>query len=294
MTKRKRELHSLFSQSVWVSICRGMVMMLADSVLLSGAQMVSAGGQQLYLNCSGQHVGPTVVFEAGAGASSGSFAKVQGQVEKFAHVCSYDRAGQGKSDKPTGQQSEIAIVEDLHQLLLNAHEDGPYVLVGHSLGGIYVRAFQRRYPQLVKGLVLVDSSHEEQLNRFTALSSELGRQFASQGGRYTYDDMYRLWGQLRPGETLQWRVDLPIVLIEHQQPPPKPATPSSKPTNALPPIDQTWHEMQVDLSRRSPCAQLWEAPKQGHDIPDEQPELVARAVRKVMREMQNGCEFAQQ
>ena len=264
--------------------------MLAAPVWLSGAQMVSTGKYELYLNCSGQHSGATVVLEAGAGASSGNFGKVQGQIENVAHVCSYDRAGLGKSDKPAGQQSEMGIVEDLHELLLNAHEAGPYVLVGHSLGGVYVRAFQRRYPQLVKALVLVDSSHEEQLNRYTALSPELGKQFASQGGRYTYDDMYRLWGQLRPGETLGWRVRIPIVVIEHKQPPLETATPSSGPTSALPPVDKTWHEMQVDLSRRSSCSQLWEAPKQGHDIPDEQPDLVARAVRKVLTEIRNGCE----
>ena len=268
-------------------------MMLTAAVWLSGGQMVSTGKHELYLNCSGQNSGPTVVLEAGAGANSTNFAKVQGQVEKFAHVCSYDRAGLGKSDKPSGQESEIGIVEDLHQLLVNAHEAGPYVLIGHSLGGVYVRAFQRRNPQLVKGLVSVDSSHEEQLNRYTALSPELGRQFASQGGRYTYDDMYRLFGQVRPGETLHWQVDLPIVVLEHKQPPPKAAAPSFGVTNALPPIDKAWHEMQVDLSRRSTCAQLWEAPKEGPDIPDEQPELVVRAVQTVLTEIKNGCESAQ-
>jgi pimeloyl-ACP methyl ester carboxylesterase len=175
-------------------------------------------------------------------------------------------------------------------LLLKADERGPYVLVGHSLGGIYVRAFQMRYPELVKGLVLVDSSHEEQLNRYTDLSPELGRQFASQGGRYTYDDMYRLYGQLRPGETLHWQVDLPMVVIEHWRPVAKTAASPSGPTNALPPVDKTWHGMQVDLSHRSTCAQLWEAPKEGHDIPGEQPELAVRAVSKVLTEITSGCE----
>lgn len=257
---------------------------------IAGGQMVNVGNHELYLNCSGQNSGPTVILEAGAGANLSNFAKVQSQIEKFSHVCSYDRAGLGRSNKPTGQESEVGIVEDLHQLLLNAHEAGPYVLVGHSLGGVYVRAFQRRYPQLVKGLVLVDSSHEEQLNRYTALSAELGKQYASQGGRYTYDDMYRLFGQVRPGESLHWQVDLPVVVIEHKRPTLKAATPSPEPTNALPPIDKTWHEMQVDLSRRSTCAHLWEAPKEGHDIPGEQPELVVRAVSKVLTEIRSGCQ----
>ncbi len=258
----------------------------------ASGQMVRAGDHQLYINCSGRGSGPSVILEAGAGANSTNFVKVQTQVEKFAHVCSYDRAGLGKSDKPTGPQSEAGIVDDLHQLLVNAHEPGPYVLVGHSLGGIYVRAFQMRYPRLVQGLVLVDSSHEEQLNRYTALSPELGKQFASQGGRYTYDDMYRLFGQLRPGETLAWHVRIPLVVIEHKRPTAKDAHPSSGPANALPSVDKTWHEMQTDLVSRSTCAQLWEAPKEGHDIPSEQPDLVVRAISKVLAEIRSGCEPA--
>ena len=283
------ELIQLFSESIRTLTVRVMAFLLTASVGLPSGQMVSTGDHQLYVRCSGHGPGPTVILETGAGANSTSFESVQAQVEKFARVCSYDRAGLGKSDKPTGPQTESGIVDDLHRLLVSIHEPGPYLLVGHSLGGVYVRAFQRHYPLLVKGLVLVDSSHEEQLNRFTALSPELGKQFATQGGRSTYDDMYRLYGQLHPGETLTWHVDIPMVVIEHKRPTSSAASSASGPNHALPPVDQTWHEMQVDLARRSPCAQLWEAPQEGHDIPSEQPDLVVKAVSTVWTEIRSGC-----
>ena len=256
---------------------------------LARGQLMSIGTRQLYIHCSGSGPAPTVVLEAGAGANSANFEKVQTQLEKLTRVCSYDRAGLGKSDKPKGEQTETGIVDDLHQLLLEVHEPGPYLLVGHSLGGVYVRAFQMRYPKLVKGLVLIDSSHEEQLNRFTALSPELGKEFATQRGMSTYDDMYRLYGQLRPGATLNWHVDIPMIVIEHKRPTSPDANSSSAQSGGLPPVDPAWHEMQADLAHRSTCAQLWEAPKEGHDIPAEQPDLVVKAVSIVLSEIRNGC-----
>jgi pimeloyl-ACP methyl ester carboxylesterase len=271
------------------STLRLLAVMAVVPLGLASGQMMSIGSRQLYIHCSGNGPAPTVILEAGAGGNSANFEKVQTELEKVGRVCSYDRAGLGKSEKPTGQQTENGIVDDLHQLLVAVHEPGPYLLVGHSLGGVYARAFQMRYPQLVDGLVLVDSSHEEQLNRFTALSPELGKQFATQGGRSTYDEMYRLYGQLRPGATLQWRVDIPVVVIEHKRPTSPVASSSSGQSGDLPPIEREWHQMQADLARRSTCAQLWEAPKSGHDIPGEQPDLVVKAVSVVLGEIRSGC-----
>ena len=270
------------------ALTRGMVLALTGTFALFGGQIISVEDQRLYLHCSGPRSEVTVILEAGASANSTNYEKVQTRLAESVHVCSYDRAGLGKSDKPSGQMTEARIVENLHQLLMNAHEPGPYLLVGHSLGGIYVRGFETRYPQLVKGMVLVDSSHEDQLNRFTAISPELGRQFATQGGRSTYDDMYRLNGQLHPGETLTWHVDVPLIVIEHKRP--EPGIPAGAASPGMPNVEPAWHEMQVDLQHRSSCGQLWEAPKEGHDIPGQQPDLVVQAISKVLGEIRNGCD----
>jgi pimeloyl-ACP methyl ester carboxylesterase len=130
-------------------------------------QMVDVNGLQMRLDCRGNG-SPTVVLEAGASVHGVAWTRVQDEVAKFARVCSYDRAGLGWSDSVPEQLSPQQVAEMLHALLANGGEQPPYLLVGHSLGGIYVRAFAALYPQDVAGMVLVDSSHENQNQRLPA------------------------------------------------------------------------------------------------------------------------------
>jgi hypothetical protein len=88
---------------------RSMGLMLIATALNAG-QLVSVGDHGLYIDCSGHGFGPTVILEAGAGASSSNFDKVQSRVEKFARVCSYDRAGLGKSGQTPTQQTEVGLL----------------------------------------------------------------------------------------------------------------------------------------------------------------------------------------
>lgn len=109
----------------------------------------------LYLHQQGQG-SPTVLLESGLAASSLSWALVQGQVADFAQVCSYDRAGFGWS-LPASQPRTVAnVIAELTSLLKNAGLQGPYLLVGHSFGGLLVRAFAHQHPNDVAGMVLVD------------------------------------------------------------------------------------------------------------------------------------------
>lgn len=126
--------------------------------------LVDVGGHRLHLWCQGEG-NPTVVLEAGLSSPALSWALVQPKVAAFTRVCSYDRAGYGWSDVGPKPRSAEQISQELHQLLLNAGVPGPYVLVGHSLGGLYVRVFAHRYPEDAAGLVLVDTGHEDQRHR---------------------------------------------------------------------------------------------------------------------------------
>jgi pimeloyl-ACP methyl ester carboxylesterase len=125
-------------------------------------KLVDIGGYRLHINCSGEG-GPTVVFDAGMGCNSLDWALVQPEVAKFTRVCSYDRAGNGWSDESPLERTSQNIVDELHDLLKNSGEKGPYILVGHSFGGPNVRLYASKYPEEVFGMVLVDSSHEDQL-----------------------------------------------------------------------------------------------------------------------------------
>jgi pimeloyl-ACP methyl ester carboxylesterase len=128
-------------------------------------KLVDAGGWRLHLNCTGASKGeaPTVVLEAGAGDFSFDWGLVQPAVARFARVCAYDRAGYAWSDAGPMPRTMQQIVYELHTGLANAGIEAPYVLVGHSLGGLLVRMYARQYPKEVAGMVLVDSSHEDQM-----------------------------------------------------------------------------------------------------------------------------------
>jgi pimeloyl-ACP methyl ester carboxylesterase len=121
-------------------------------------QLVDVGEHRLHLQCTGSG-GPTVVLEPGAGAMS---SVMQGwiapAVARETRVCVYDRAGRGWSDAAANAQDGAQIATDLHTLLHRAHVPGPYVLVGHSFGGLYVMSFAAKYPEDVAGMVLVDST----------------------------------------------------------------------------------------------------------------------------------------
>lgn len=103
-----------------------------------------------------------MILEAGASSFSLDWSLVQPEIAKSNRVCSYDRARLGWSD-PGGPQTAANIVENLKSLLTAVKEEGPYIMVGASMGGVYVRLFQIRYPGQVAGLVLVDPVHEYRL-----------------------------------------------------------------------------------------------------------------------------------
>ncbi len=113
------------------------------------------GGRRLHLNEQGSG-NPVVVLEAGIAATSLSWAFVQPQIAQFARVLSYDRAGLGWSDPPSTQPTAQTMATDLNRLLHRAGYKGPFILVGHSFGGLLVRAYAALYPGEIAGVVLVD------------------------------------------------------------------------------------------------------------------------------------------
>lgn len=126
----------------------------------TGALIDVAGGRRLHLHCTGRGE-PTVVFEAGASSFAIDFTLVQRELEKTHRVCSYDRAGMGWSD-PAGE-SRVSAARDMHDLLVAAGERPPYILVGASRGGLFIRDYRAAYPRDVAGMVFLDPSTESRL-----------------------------------------------------------------------------------------------------------------------------------
>jgi pimeloyl-ACP methyl ester carboxylesterase len=120
-------------------------------------QLIDVGGHRLHLYCTGSG-SPTVVLEPGGGASSSDLGWITPAVARDTRVCVYDRAGRGWSDPADGPQDGAHVAADLHTLLQRAQVPGPYVLAGHSFGGLYVQSFAAQFPDQVAGMVLLDST----------------------------------------------------------------------------------------------------------------------------------------
>ena len=128
-------------------------------------QMVDLGGRRIHIDCRGAGT-PTVVFESGLDTNGSlSWSAIHDSVAQFTRACAYDRAGIMWSDPSSGPRDANAVAADLHQTLQAAQERGPYVMVGHSMGGPYIMTFTKRFGANVLGLVFVDASHPDQTKR---------------------------------------------------------------------------------------------------------------------------------
>ena len=132
-------------------------------------QMIDIDGHLMHINCIGEG-SPTVMLELGVGSASVSWYDLHKRLSEITKTCAYDRAGLGYSE-PSGQPKRATdVAERLQKLLRNAGIDDELILVGWSAGGVYVREFFRRYPENVGGMLLVDSSHEQQASRMPTTS----------------------------------------------------------------------------------------------------------------------------
>ncbi|WHZ17711.1 MAG: hypothetical protein OJF52_004564 [Nitrospira sp.] len=128
------------------------------------SRLIDVGGHRLHLHCTGEG-SPTVVLEAAASGWSLYWNLVQPEVARMTRVCAYDRAGFGWSEPGLLPRTGQKLARELHTLLDRAGVSGPYLLVGHSLGGFIVRLYRRNHPDTVVGMLLVDAGHEMELRR---------------------------------------------------------------------------------------------------------------------------------
>ena len=282
-------------------------------------QRVDIGGQRLHLHCTGEG-DPTVLFEAGLNEFSVQWTLVQGEVAKFARACAYDRAGLGWSDAGPQPRSGTAIVKELHALLDRLGVKRPLVLVGHSFGGLLARQYIHARPGEVIGLVLVDATHEDYLERIPQVRPLLARaadQFRSLAWMERIGLMAlspeSIPGRGLSGETLaRYRAVLATTgffeaaaaetsafeaNLAASRSNPLPALGdlplavlSRGRADPLPGLSETdnrrfedeWGKLQAELPKLSRRSRTVTATASGHDIHLTQPELVVEAVRGVI------------
>jgi pimeloyl-ACP methyl ester carboxylesterase len=134
-------------------------------------RLVDVGGHRLHLNCTGTGT-PIVVLLNGLGETSPQWARVAPAVAQSTRVCAYDRAGQGWSDDSTNPADATHAATDLHRLLAAAGEAGPFVLAGHSSGGVHALTYTHLYPFEVAGVVLLDSASPHQVELVKPFAGE--------------------------------------------------------------------------------------------------------------------------
>jgi len=156
---RRWVLYPVLAVMVLASIGGGYqtVRQAAEASALMPGRLIDVGGHRLHLSCTGSG-SPTVVLEPGAGGMSSTMDLITPAVAGDTRVCVYDRAGRGWSEPVDTPQDATRIATDLHTLLHRGQVPGPYVLAGHSFGGLYSLTFAAQYPDEVAGMVLVDST----------------------------------------------------------------------------------------------------------------------------------------
>jgi pimeloyl-ACP methyl ester carboxylesterase len=275
-------------------------------------RLVDVDGRKMHIDCTGEGI-PTVILDSGLGDTYLSWRKVQPEIAKFAQVCSYDRAGLGYSDPSSQPRTSQVIATELHALLQAAHVPPPYILVGHSMGGYDVRVYANMFRNDVVGMVLVDSSHPDQENRFPPeLKSMEGSwqreaEFLEYGMPFGIPRLMSLceddpvqraaecnWHSAREGAAEMKAFsqsaaqaagagslgDMPLAVLSHDP---------DKPSAELPPdlaksTNQAWEKMQEELAHLSTRGTQTVAKNSGHYIQLDRPELVIDAVRNIVQE----------
>jgi pimeloyl-ACP methyl ester carboxylesterase len=286
-------------------------------------ELVDVGDYSLHLYCTGEGGAPTVVMDSGLGGTVLDWQLVQPEVAQFARVCTYDRAGMGWSERGGQPRTSQQVVEELHALLSNAGVEGPYVLIGHSLGGVNMQLFASHYPDEVAGMVLVDSalSDLEVLPLTESLQpSPVSIKILATIGVTRLP--YTLWGET-PGNTSAELKDEQAAITSHakdvyeiadesalleesfKQQLATPVPLGDKPLIVLTAgplqladtslseeqieqLNEAHNRTQAALTQGSQNAEQIIAEDSGHYIQVEQPDLVIEAIRRVVEAARNG------
>jgi pimeloyl-ACP methyl ester carboxylesterase len=239
---------------------------------------------------------PTVILEMGLGAAGDFYDGIARQVAALTRVVSYDRAGLGGSDPAPKPRTIEDFVSDLHLLLHDSAIPGPFVLVGHSLGGLAARLYRERYPAEIAALVLIDAAHEEQQRRFLALlppespheSADLARlrhawsvewldPAANEEGIDNVANSAIMLGCGTLGAT-------PLFVISRGRPD-REAT--RYPPGFVEDVEQAWRQMQLELARLSSNSHHVIASKSGHVVNRDEPEVIIAGIRQAVTSVRN-------
>ena len=283
---------------------------LASDMRSPPGMLVGIGSHHLHIHCTGRG-SPAVIFESGLGGTSLDWVKVQPAVSEVTRACSYDRAGYGWSESGPLPRHAARIAAELDKLLVYASVPPPYVLVGHSFGGLTIRLFAARRAQAVAGLVLVDATHEQQFQRMAAagvripmaptgpifvlanhwsvanglperlkpLAQRLAR--APKAVRSLYGELGRLRHSALQVGSIRRMPDVPVVVLARGRRRDDGSTRAAR-------LDRVWRDLQRDLARAMKNGSFKVVPGSGHHIHLDRPDRVVAVIRTVIEAFRLG------
>lgn len=225
----------------------------------------------LYAKLVGENNGkPTVVMDVGYGDFSKTWDSVIGDISMLTNVLIYDRAGLGKSETSSNPRTSSEMVKELKELLIQANIKPPYILVGHSFGGVNMRMYATKYHHDVCGIVLVDSTPEDYRERFLPTMSQdfqqtYNKQFVYEGN---YDEFMESLMQLK--ET-RLKLNVPLMVLS-----------AGKKAHYSKESQELWNEMQRGILEISSEGELVIAENSAHYIQNDEPEVVVNAIKKLI------------
>ena len=282
-------------------------LMASPTAPVSGVpgRLVDIGGFRLHIYCTGEGA-PTIIFDSGVGGFSLEWSRIQKALAPRTRVCSYDRAGYGWSDLGPLPRTSERITRELHTLLLKAGVAGPYIIAGHSFGGYNAQLFARNYPDETAGLVLIDSSHPEQIERLPGPKPGAARRVRPGSNSYVvswffphpnFPDENALVAQrIMQGwqHKMTWREEMTVFSVSAKQ------VQASRPMPKVPLVvltrgrsfrpgyssgnetEKIWMQLQDELSQLGANPVHLIAEHSGHVIHLDQPGIVITAVQTML------------
>lgn len=275
-------------------------------------RLIDVGGHALHINVTGEG-SPTVVLDSGLSHNSLVWSLVQPKIARFTQVCSYDRAGYGWSDVGSRPRTSRQLARELYALLQAADLAGPYLLVGHSFGGLNVRLFTDMYPDDVAGLVLVDAAHEEQRGRMPRPSRRIQLMQNLQWQWFRLNALWARLGILRlknqpfgiikelPSEVraaatalgyrssaYDWGWGEAHFVPESEKQVRATNSLGKLPVTVLSAhiedelLDECWQDLQAELAQFSSCTTHIISDTGGHNLHIDEPDLVVDAIRNMV------------
>ncbi|MDM5248130.1 alpha/beta hydrolase [Lysinibacillus sp. G4S2] len=251
---------------------------MSEFIENEAGKKLAIGGIELYYELIGEHhEGPPLVFDSGYGVTLENWNSIKDEVSKFSRMFIYDRAGIGKSEMDDRPRHSRQSVENLRILLKKADVKPPYVLVGHSLGGLNIRLFASTYPEEVAGVVLLDSSHEDQNKILPSLFAKEVQE--------AYYNQFTLEGSLHEVEESLEQVrnksfgNIPLIVV----------------TGGLQPFHTKesmamWLKFQEELANLSTNKQHIIVEDAGHAIHFDKPDVVISILRDILSRVKNDKE----